>query len=226
VVRVPEQTRLPQWINEVPEGCFVGISKPYESIRGARELALESVISQILQAMGAEYSFSHESTLSDTEHRSEYRLSERLTYTARWFVQEVQQNVKRSHKRQVKDKNVCFVMVEFTQTRIDRLRKLTIGPKVGARIVEETDDQVTIQGTENNEVSVTLTDYVLDMTTKNRCAPIITMFAWKVPEAIHQRHDGVFQPKITIKGSSEKVKSLSPPPKQTSNPCCSVRRPR
>jgi hypothetical protein len=137
-----------------------------------------------------------------------------LTYTARWFVDGVQQHVKSSHIRQLKDKYVCFLLVEFPQARIDRLRKLAIGPKVGARIVEKKDEQVTIQVTENNAVRVILTGYEIDMVTKNRHAPIITMFAWKVPEAVHQRHDGVFQSKISIKGSSEKVRIPIPSPKE------------
>jgi hypothetical protein len=204
-VRVSAQIELPKWINEVPEGCFVGISKPCESIGGAREMALESVVTQILQTMGAEYSFSYESTLSGTAHRSEYRLGECLTYSARWFVHAVQQNVKKSHIRQLMDKYFCFLLVEFPQAQINRLRKLTIGPKVGARIVRETDEHFVIQVTENNGVYVTLTDYEMDMITKNHYATIITMLAWKVPEAVQQRHKGVFQSKITIKGSSEEV---------------------
>jgi hypothetical protein len=77
---------------------------------------------------------------------------------------------------------------------------------VGARIVEETDGHVIIQVSENNGVHVTLTDYEIDMITENLYAPIITMFAWKVPDAVHHRHDGVFQSKITVKESSEVVK--------------------
>jgi hypothetical protein len=209
-VRVPVQAELPQWITEVPEGCFVGISKPCESIGAARDLALESVVIQILQAMGAEYSLSHESTLSGTAHRSEYRLGERLTYTARWFVQEVQQHVKRSHIRQLMDKYVCFLLVEFPQAQIDRLRKLTIGPKIGARIIEETDEQVIIQVAENNGVLVTLTGYEMDMIIRNRRASIITMFAWKVPEAAHHRYDDVFHSKITVKESLAVLKISIP----------------
>ena len=42
---------IPRGVTEIPDGCFVGISRPHQTIQEARRGALGSATSQILQAM-------------------------------------------------------------------------------------------------------------------------------------------------------------------------------
>jgi len=172
-------------------------------ISAARQQALESAVSQILQAMGAEYNLKHKSQVSGNAHHSQHELRERLIYTARWFIRSVQQNIKKSDIQQIKDKYICFALIDFPSAKIERLRKLTIGPKVGARVIEETNDQLVIEVIENNGVQVNFTDYDIEITTKNRYAGIITMFAWKVPESANRNLDGVIGHRISLKENSQ-----------------------
>lgn len=209
-VEASKSLHIPSWVTNIPEHGFVGISKPCQSIEEARQEALNSAVSQILQAMGAEYSLTHKSILSGNALHSHHELNERLTYTSRWFIRSIQQNIKKSNIQQIQGKYICFVLIDFPPTKIEQLRKLTIGPKVAARIVNDQDDRLIIEVRENNGVRVTLTDYHIGIATKNRHAGIITLFAWKVPETSSQTFEGVIQHKVSVKGNSQKLSIPKP----------------
>ena len=211
-VEASKSLHIPLWVTNIPEHGFVGISKPRQSIEEARQQAFDSVVSQILQAMGAEYSLTHKSILSGNASYSHYDLNERLTYTSRWFIRSIQQNIKNSDIQKVEDKYICFVLIDFPPSKIAKLRKLTIGPKVAARIVRKQGDRLIIEVRENNGVGVTLSDYHVKVTTKNRHAGIITLFAWKVPEIFSHNFEGVIQHKVSVKGNSQKLSIPNPIP--------------
>jgi hypothetical protein len=201
-VEAPQRINIPEWVTHTPLDCFVGISTPSGSIDEARQQALNSAISQILQAMGAEYNLKHESILYGNLHRSRHELKERLTYTARWFVRSVQQNIKESKIQQIRGKCVCFTLIYMPPVKMERLRRLTIGPKAAARTIGEKNGRLVIEVRENNGISITLTDYEVDITTNNRHAGIITLFAWKVPKSYSRRFGGVLANKVALNDSS------------------------
>jgi len=199
----PRAANIPEWVTSIPKNGFVGISRPCESIAEARQYALNSAVSQILQAMGAEYSLKHTSTLAGDVKCIHHELDERLIYTAKWFIRSVQQNIKKSDIKQIKDKYICFILIDFPPAKIEWLRKMAVGPKVSARIVEKSGDRLIIDVRENNGVPVTLTDYHIEIRTKNRHAGIITMFAWKVPKSSIRNFEGGIERKISIQGNSQ-----------------------
>jgi hypothetical protein len=57
--------QLFDWVTRIPENCFVGISLPSNSIQEARAGALDSAVSQFLQAMGAEYHLEYGSVIAE-----------------------------------------------------------------------------------------------------------------------------------------------------------------
>jgi len=196
---------IPEWVTHIPDGCFVGISRPCESIADAREQALDSAISHILQAMGAEYSLEHSSTIKGNLHHSDHELNENLAYTAKWFARSIQEEIQELKIQQIDNKYMCFVLVHFPSSKIERMRKLTIGPKVAAELARKEKDAVLINIRENNGVVVTLTDYEIEITTKNRLAGLITLFAWKVPESSIGSFNGVLGGKVCLKDSSAQI---------------------
>jgi len=204
-VTASKSVAIPEWVTRIPDECFVGISRPCQTIEEARQEALNSAVSQILQAIGADYSLHHTSSLTGNKKHSYHELNERLTYTAKWFLQSVQQNIKKSHIQQIPEGYLYFVLIDFPTASLEKLRQLTIGPKVGARLVKVSKEGMLIEVRENNRVSVTLTDYQMEVTTQNRHAGLITLFAWKVPKCSHRNFKGVLDRKISIRGSSETV---------------------
>jgi len=196
---------FPEWVTNIPDGCFVGISRPCGSIADAREQALDSAISQILQAMGAEYSLDHSSSIRGNIHHSDHELNEKLVYTAKWFARSIQQEIKESNIQQIDNQYMYFVLIYFPSSKIEKMRKLTIGPKVAAELVRKEKDEALVHIRENNGVLVTLTEYEIEITTKNHNAGLITLFAWKVPESSTRSFKGVLEGKVCLKDSSEQI---------------------
>lgn len=201
--QVAGSLNIPEWAINIPRHCFVGISKPSPLIEEARQQATNSAVSQILQAMGAEYSLTHVSILTGTDTRSHHELNERLSYTARWFIRSLQQNIVKSDLFRIDNNYVYFVLVHFPPRKIERLRKLTNGPEASARIVENNSEKVLVEVTENNDVGVTLTDYQMKITRKNRHAGVITFFAWKVPEYSTWEYKSAIINSINLRGDSK-----------------------
>ena len=108
-----QPVRIPDWVNRVPKDGFVGISGFCTSIEEARQQALHSAISQIVQNMGAEYTLSHESRISGGVQSAHHELTERLAYTARWFVSSVYENILESDIQETKGRYVCVVLGRF-----------------------------------------------------------------------------------------------------------------
>ena len=202
-VTASKSVAIPEWVTRIPDECFVGISRPCQAIEEARQEALNSAVTQILQAMGAEYSLNHTSALTGNKKYSHHELNERLTYTAKWFLRSVQQNIKKSRVQHIPNGYLCFVLIDFPAAKLERLRQLTIGPKAVARLVKVAKEGMLIEVRENNSVGVTLTDYQIEVTTQNRHAGLITLFAWKVPKCSHRNFKGILDRKISIRGSSQ-----------------------
>ena len=205
VVEASQSVQIPAWVTNTPEDCFVGISKPCPSIEEARQRAIDSAISQVLQAMGADYNLTHESLISADSDYVQHDLEERLTYTAAWFVNEIQQNIEKSDVQQIQGKNICFVLVHLPESKIDRFRRMTVGPKLLARIAKKDSDHMVIDVRETNGIGAILTDYRISIINENHHAGIVTMFAWKVPETSSQSYKGVIPQKCALKGDSKPI---------------------
>jgi hypothetical protein len=183
---------IPSWAVRVPEHSFVGISRPCSSIEGARQQALDS-------AMGAEYYLSHESMLTGDLNQSRYDLKEKLSYTARWLLNSVQQNVKEYAFRNTMTGNVCFALVQMLPSELDNLKRLTIGAKLTARVAGRTGEQATIEVTEANGVGATLIEYRISAETRYDHARLITLFFWKVPETENRIFDGALATRLFVR---------------------------
>jgi len=196
-------TGYPKWFVRIPDGCFVGISNHCQSIEAARQQALHSALSQILQAMGADYELNHESLLSGNLHHSHHELKELLSYSCQWFLRSVQQNILKSHIQDSPRGYTCYLLIHFPEDKIKELRRLSIGPKLGARIRKSGKEGIFIEVRENNGVVANVTGYQLKITTENRHAEMITLFAWKVPKKAYVEIDGVLDRKVIVKGNTE-----------------------
>jgi hypothetical protein len=193
---------IPPWAVQIPEHSFVGVSPLCPSIEEARQRALGSAIGQILQSMGADYHLSHESVLSGDLHSSKYELKERLSYTAKWLLNSVQHNIRQYAFQHTDNGHVCFVLVRMMPLELEKLKRLTIGAKVSARLIGTDGGQVSIEVNESNGVGVTITEYRLTAAVRHHHARLITLFLWKVPETDNITHEGALLNKISLKDSS------------------------
>ena len=211
MMEAPQPVRIPEWVTKPPGDSFVGISGSCGSIEEARQQALHSAIAQIVQNMGAEYDLSHESSLKGNAHHARHELKEHLAYTARWFVSSVNENIQEIDIQETKGRYVCFVLVKYPPDKIEKLRKLTIGPKAGASIVSTSNDRIIVEVRENNGVEIALTEYDIELARLNRHAGVITMFLFKVPKGESETVRGVFERKITVNDNSKTLSVNCPP---------------
>jgi len=198
-----EPLQIPSWAIHIPEHSYVGISSPCSSIEEARQQALGSAIGQILQSMGAEYHLSHKSVLSGDLHNSKYELNERLSYTADWLLNSVQHNTKQYAFHHTGNSRVCFVLVRMMPHELEKLKRLTIGAKISARLIDINGAQVSIEVNESNGVGVTITEYRLTAAVRHHHARFITLFLWKVPETDNISFEGALSHKLSLSNSSD-----------------------
>lgn len=197
-----EPLQIPLWAIHIPEHSYIGISSPCPTIEEARQQAIDSAISQILQAMGADYQLTYESVLSGDLHHSKYELNERLSYTARWLLNSVQQNIKQYAFHHTDKGHVCFVLVRMMPSELEKLKRLTIGAKISARLIGSNDTQVSIEVSESNGVGVTITEYRLNAAIRHHHARFITLFLWKVPETDNISHEEALPHRLSLSNNS------------------------
>lgn len=202
---------IPDWAIHIPEDSFVGISSPCSNLETARQQALDSAIGQILQAMGADYRLSHESRLTGDLNHSRHELRETLSYTARWLLNSVQQNIKQYAFRNTLNGQVCFVLVQVSASELEKLKTLTIGAKLTARLVGKNGEQILVEVSETNGVGTTFTEYRINLTMTNNHARIITLFFLKVPESENRTLDGALANRLFLKNGSGRVVIQLPP---------------
>jgi hypothetical protein len=206
----PASLAIPAWVTHIPRHCYVGISRPCPSIETARHQALDSGISQVLQAMGADYHLIHRSLLSGNASYAHHALYEHLTYTSRWFIRSIQQSIKRSVIHQNRGNYICFLLLEVPPTTMDKLRRLSIGAKLSAHIITTHHDRLIIEVAEHHGVRVKITDYDLTITTRNHHAGIITLFAWKVPQRTSTMYHGAIPHPVCLNDSTQRVSIPNP----------------
>jgi len=152
--------------------------------------------------MGAEYHLSHESMLTGDLNQSRHELKEKLSYNARWLLNSVQQNIKQYAFRNIRDGQVCFVLVRMTPLDLEKLKRLSIGAKVSARLIGINSGQASIEISETNGVGVTITEYQMTAAIRNNHARLITLFLWKVPETSTASYAGALSKRLSVNKSS------------------------
>lgn len=201
---------LPAWVLNKPENCFLGISPLCASQAEARDQAVASAVSQLLQAMGAEYRLKGKARSQGTAHQAHYELKEELVYTARWLLREVQQGVRQTIIQEHAGKYLAYVLLEAEPEHLDRLRRLTLGPRLTVRLLRAEGDSVIIEVRESAGVAVTLTGYRLTAETMNEHARLITLFAFRVAESSHQEQEGGLPSPLRLRSSAAAESFIRP----------------
>lgn len=206
----PSPVRFPNWVRQVPKDCFVGISTPEKTISKARAGAFDSALCQVLQAMGAVYALKHDSVVSGDTTKSSYSINERLSYTARWLIQSIQKNIRETEFVRLKGRYVSFLLLYCPEEELQRLRRLTIGPKLSARIDKIMDDRIFLNIAEANGVGATFANFHAYIKTENMNADVITLFFLKVPKSSFRHLSGAITPAVKISDSMKQINISNP----------------
>jgi len=184
-----EPIDMPEWATDTPRNCFVGISRPCRLMAEAREQAYDSALSQILQAMGAQYTLRHVALLSGDSMHPHHSINEQLTYNARWFLRSIQENIRRVMIRQAQQGSyVCFILIHLLPEKMERLRRLSIGPRLTARVVKKQRDRVVLEVSESNGVSVTISSVKATTRVRLRYADVINYYVCRAQKEKVERH--------------------------------------
>jgi hypothetical protein len=87
-------------------------------------------------------------------------------------------------------------------SELKKLKRLTIGAKISARLIGINGAQVSIEVNESNGVGVTITEYRLTATIRHHHARFITLFLWKVPETDNISYEEALQQRLSLSNSS------------------------
>lgn len=178
------QAQLPDYVLRVPQDHFVGISAPSKNIREARMSSINNAMEQIIRAMGATYSLNYKDRTYGNVVAIKREIEDDLEILAGWFVKAVEQNIVKSDF--VTNENnfyIFFTLIRFPDEKIEEMRKLTIGPKVMARIVETDGNVARIEMAEINGVPVTIYEYEINAETFYKRADFVSYYIYKVPKS-------------------------------------------
>ena len=136
---------LPDYVTQTPKGHFVGISEPGITIQSARMSAFNNAMEQIIRNMGATYNLSYRDRTYGRVADIKRDVEINLTIMAEWFIREVEQNMVRSDIVVSKERNYTFfTLIHFPDAKIEKMKKLTLGPKIAARVLGIKDNTVKI----------------------------------------------------------------------------------
>jgi len=189
----------------IPEGHVLGISPLCASLREARNKALRDAASQVLRTIGAHYSLQFESRIIGTTDRAETVINERFHYDAHAFVRDLEQNTVQSAYEVTSAGYVYQTLIHYPPEKIERMRKLSLGPQLSARILTTTPDRLVIELTESRGVAATIDTASITTTAELCFADFINYYIaktqkWKITKTqIHIQA-------VTVKNSSKTVR--------------------
>lgn len=194
---------LPDYVTQTPKGHFVGISEPGKTMQSARMSALNNAMEQIIRDMGATYNLSYKDRTYGRVTDIKRDVEINLTIIAEWFIREVEQNMVRSDMVVSKEGNYTFfALIHFSDAKIEKMKKLTIGPQIAARVIGIKDNTVKINIAETNAVTATFHEYQIKEKTSYTRANFISYYIWRIPESKNLSYKRDFEKPVVLNSSS------------------------
>jgi len=197
------KTALPDYAAKVPKGHFVGISAPSKSMQTARMSAINNAMEQIVRAMGVTCSLNYRDRTYGSVIEIKREIDDDLKIGAEWFVKEVEQNIVRTDFiTDDADVYTFFTLIRFSNEKIENMRRLTIGPKVSAKLVGMDGNVARIEALETNGVKVTFFEYEINAEKSYSRADFVSYYIWKVPKAKNTVLNGALKKPVVLNGDS------------------------
>ena len=173
---------LPSYAINPPKDHFVGISPPTDNIHSAKTLAIKDATDQILGSINSHISSYFGEIVEGTPYNPKRLISSNFQEKRQGIVLDVERSIVRSDCIHENDKFVCFVLVRYPQSKIERMRRLSEGAKVTLE-AQQTSDSLTIRVTEHNGVEVLLIGLEIQIQQTNRYASLISYYIVHVPKS-------------------------------------------
>lgn len=195
----------------VPEGHFLGISRPCASVADAREKALYDVASQILRTIGASYSVSFTSWATGTTEKVRRTIDERFHYSASGFLAEIETRIVSQSFERGSRGVVYRMLVHFPKPLISRMRRLSRGSKVSATRLGDGAYELR----EVNGVACVLTEAAYIVSERNRHANILNYYVMKVSNGMTRKYTKPLREPVILRNNVVKRINLMVPQKNS-----------
>ena len=201
------ETELPAYLIRTPKGHFAGVSAPSKDIRTARMSAIDNALEQIIRTMGVTCSLSFRDTTFGNIAEIKREIDDDLSIEAEWFVKEIEQNiVKTDFVIGYDGVYTFFVLIRFPDGKVERMRRLTVGPNVTVRLVEMDEHVARIEAAETNGVKVALYEYEINAEISYSRAAFVSYYIWKVAQARNTVSRGTLACPLVLNGNSRLVR--------------------
>jgi hypothetical protein len=132
-------------------------------------------------------------------------VEETLSGTAKGIVLGVEQNIVKSRwSKDDSGRYVYFVLVHYPDKMIDKMRRLSKGARLIAKLIQVTGNEIKLKASEVNGVSVVLTSADITVTKKYQFSKTISLFVWKVPSKVKHKYSITIDP-VKICGNSANI---------------------
>ena len=198
--------QVPAFLVNVPEGHFAAVSEPCKSLAEARKSAIYDVARQVLGSIGGRYDHRFVFDSSGDLKNPQKSMQDNLLRAASGIVLGIEQNIiKSTWQMDQSDRFIFFILVNYPQSLIAKMRNLTLGSKVLASFIGVSENYALIRVTEVNGVSVVLTSADIKICKQNRFAKTISFFIIQVPQEFHEKYSVELDP-VKVCASSQTVR--------------------
>jgi len=178
--KINSMPKVPKWVNSVPKGHFAGVSAPSQSLSEARKSAVSDVVRQILGCVGVSYNHIYHNKVSGDPRNPVQRISDSLSGVSQGLVFDVERSIRSfSYERDSLGRYIAFILVEYSDSKIADVRRLSLGSKVIVKRVHSKMSDTSgfrIRATEVNGVSVVLSSAKIRIVKVNRFAKLMNFF--------------------------------------------------
>jgi hypothetical protein len=199
--------QVPSFMAITPSGHFAGVSAPCTTLTEARKSATLDVVRQVLGSMGISYGYraKHHVRGNVRGEGPQRNVEETLSGTAKGIVLGVEQNIVKSRwSKDDSGRYVYFVLVHYPDKMIDKMRRLSKGARLIAKLIQVTGNEIKLKASEVNGVSVVLTSADITVTKKYQFSKTISLFVWKVPSKVKHKYSITIDP-VKICGNSANI---------------------
>lgn len=192
---------LPSFVGSVPSDHFAGVSGPCKSIAEARRGATLDVVRQILGSVGITYNLRTVHDVSGDPLHPSRSIDDYLSGVGGGLVEGVSENIVRSVVEERSGRYVCYMLVRYPRSLIERVRRLS----KGAHVIlsgKHMDGGIRLRITEINDVAVTFASAVVTVSKRYRFAKTISYYIWKVPAGSSESFEVAIDPVVVRKGTA------------------------